>query len=290
MPLLALATILFFGVGGVVDHRGAGALLQDVLVRGMGHRRQAVADWDRVLMAHPGLGADQHGPAASGACPLRGPAGPARPTAAGPLDGEPVRRGEELFFRGALNTGWASAHPVLFVAIHGYLDPRDRGLLLYGGLLTVFMLGFGWMAEVWGCTPWRRTPCSMRCCWSAWRCNGSVAGMKGPGTEAPQACGYLCNRCTRRPGRSSPCASSSRSRQFAVFWSTSQRKACSSPSPAEGHLLQDVQVVALQPGQCPWSPSTPADAAMRWGGCCRSAIGGPRCWFRRAKVKMPSSG
>ena len=44
MPLLALATILFFGVGGVlliteVQERS----LQDVLVRGMGHRRQAVA-------------------------------------------------------------------------------------------------------------------------------------------------------------------------------------------------------------------------------------------------------
>jgi membrane protease YdiL (CAAX protease family) len=56
--------------------------------------------------------------------------------------------GEELFFRGAVQH-WLGipVTAVLFVAIHGYLDPRDRRRSAYGLLLTAIMLGIGWLAE-----------------------------------------------------------------------------------------------------------------------------------------------
>lgn len=59
--------------------------------------------------------------------------------------------GEELFFRGALQF-WSGIvlTAVLFVAIHGYLDPRRARTMRYGVLLTVFMIGFGLMAAHWG--------------------------------------------------------------------------------------------------------------------------------------------
>lgn len=59
--------------------------------------------------------------------------------------------GEELFFRGALQP-WLGIMltAVLFVAIHGYLDPRQWRTMGYGSLLTVFMIGFGSMADHWG--------------------------------------------------------------------------------------------------------------------------------------------
>lgn len=55
--------------------------------------------------------------------------------------------GEELFFRGALQY-WSGivATAVLFVGIHGYLDPRDRRMLAYGAFLTLAMCGIGWLA------------------------------------------------------------------------------------------------------------------------------------------------
>ena len=154
MPLLALATILFFGVGGAlliteVQERS----LQDVLVRGMGHRRQAVAGLGIGLLmatlAWALINTDRLHQVRVRYVDLLGPHVQRR------LDRWMVSLcagvGEELFFRGALQH-WLGIPltAVLFVAIHGYLDPRDRGLLLYGGLLTLFMLGFGWMAEVWG--------------------------------------------------------------------------------------------------------------------------------------------
>lgn len=56
--------------------------------------------------------------------------------------------GEELFFRGALQH-WLGIPltAVVFVAIHGYLDPRDRHLFLYGAFMTMAMMGLGWMAR-----------------------------------------------------------------------------------------------------------------------------------------------
>ena len=56
--------------------------------------------------------------------------------------------GEELFFRGAVQH-WLGILPtaVLFVAIHGYLDPRDRRMLSYGLYMTLGMLLLGWLAQ-----------------------------------------------------------------------------------------------------------------------------------------------
>jgi membrane protease YdiL (CAAX protease family) len=56
--------------------------------------------------------------------------------------------GEELFFRGALQH-WLGIVPtaVLFVGIHGYLDPRDRRMLAYGAFLTLAMCGIGVLAR-----------------------------------------------------------------------------------------------------------------------------------------------
>lgn len=59
--------------------------------------------------------------------------------------------GEELFFRGAVQ--WWLGIPltaVVFVAIHGYLDPRDLRILAYGAIMTLGMVLLGWMAETFG--------------------------------------------------------------------------------------------------------------------------------------------
>ena len=55
--------------------------------------------------------------------------------------------GEELFFRGAIQH-WLGVvlTAVIFVAIHGYLDPRNWRISLYGSVMTVLMMGLGWMA------------------------------------------------------------------------------------------------------------------------------------------------
>ena len=59
--------------------------------------------------------------------------------------------GEELFFRGALQH-WLGipVTAVVFVAIHGYLDPRDQQLFIYGAALTLGMMVLGWMVDVQG--------------------------------------------------------------------------------------------------------------------------------------------
>jgi len=59
--------------------------------------------------------------------------------------------GEELLFRGALQH-WLGIPltAIVFVALHGYLDPRDKSLLRYGLFLTVAMCGIGWTAEQFG--------------------------------------------------------------------------------------------------------------------------------------------
>ncbi len=56
--------------------------------------------------------------------------------------------GEELFFRGAVQH-WLgiTITAVLFVAIHGYLDPRNWRISIYGVVLTAMMIALGWMAE-----------------------------------------------------------------------------------------------------------------------------------------------
>lgn len=59
--------------------------------------------------------------------------------------------GEELFFRGALQH-WLGipVTAVLFVAIHGYLDPRNWRISIYGAVMTVLIMALGWMAQHWG--------------------------------------------------------------------------------------------------------------------------------------------
>jgi len=59
--------------------------------------------------------------------------------------------GEELFFRGAVQA-WLGIPltAVVFVAVHGYLDPRDRRLFVYGLVLTGGMIALGHMAETHG--------------------------------------------------------------------------------------------------------------------------------------------
>lgn len=56
--------------------------------------------------------------------------------------------GEELLFRGAVQH-WLGIVPtaILFVAIHGYLDPSDRAMLRYGVFMTLAMCLLGLAAD-----------------------------------------------------------------------------------------------------------------------------------------------
>lgn len=63
--------------------------------------------------------------------------------------------GEEFLFRITLQE-WI--HPlinsVIFVAIHGYFDPRDWSVTKYGLLILVFIIGLGYgvgMYGIWSC-------------------------------------------------------------------------------------------------------------------------------------------
>lgn len=54
--------------------------------------------------------------------------------------------GEEWLFRGALQHSfgiWLTAFA--FVALHGYLDPRDWRITLYGFLMVVIVAGMGYL-------------------------------------------------------------------------------------------------------------------------------------------------
>lgn len=56
--------------------------------------------------------------------------------------------GEELFFRAALQPLlglWPTS--ILFVALHGYLDPRSWKMSVYGVSMTVVIAGMGWLFE-----------------------------------------------------------------------------------------------------------------------------------------------
>lgn len=59
--------------------------------------------------------------------------------------------GEELLFRGAIQPWlgiWLTAF--VFILLHGYLDPRNRPLAVYGMILWVVSAGFGYLAQMWG--------------------------------------------------------------------------------------------------------------------------------------------
>jgi membrane protease YdiL (CAAX protease family) len=56
--------------------------------------------------------------------------------------------GEEMLFRGAIQHWlgiWITA--ILFIALHGYLDPRDWRISLYGLLMVVIVAGLGYLFE-----------------------------------------------------------------------------------------------------------------------------------------------
>ena len=59
--------------------------------------------------------------------------------------------GEEILFRGALQH-WLGilVTAILFVVVHGYLNPRDRRLSLYGVFLVAIMIPFRLAAARWG--------------------------------------------------------------------------------------------------------------------------------------------
>jgi membrane protease YdiL (CAAX protease family) len=59
--------------------------------------------------------------------------------------------GEEIFFRGAIQYWFGiPLTAVFFVAIHGYLDPRNLKLFAYGMFMTLVMLAFGYAAAQYG--------------------------------------------------------------------------------------------------------------------------------------------
>ncbi len=59
--------------------------------------------------------------------------------------------GEELFFRGAIQPLigiWITA--IIFVALHGYLNPKNLKLSLYGIFMTFIIVGMGYLAKELG--------------------------------------------------------------------------------------------------------------------------------------------
>ena len=62
--------------------------------------------------------------------------------------------GEELLFRGALQY-WLGVPltAIGFVALHGYLNPRDARVSVYGIYLVLCMFAYGLLAERMGLLP-----------------------------------------------------------------------------------------------------------------------------------------
>ncbi len=59
--------------------------------------------------------------------------------------------GEEILFRGALQPIFGiGITSLFFVAIHGYLNPKDWRLSVYGIYMVLAIAGIGWMAESLG--------------------------------------------------------------------------------------------------------------------------------------------
>ena len=59
--------------------------------------------------------------------------------------------GEELLFRGAIQY-WLGIYitSIIFVGIHGYLNPKDWKISIYGGYLTLVMIGISYGFEELG--------------------------------------------------------------------------------------------------------------------------------------------
>ncbi|HRH37463.1 MAG TPA: CPBP family intramembrane metalloprotease [Flavobacteriales bacterium] len=59
--------------------------------------------------------------------------------------------GEEILFRGALQHWCGILLTALgFVALHGYINPRDMRITIYGIYLTIAMVGLGFIAREYG--------------------------------------------------------------------------------------------------------------------------------------------
>jgi membrane protease YdiL (CAAX protease family) len=59
--------------------------------------------------------------------------------------------GEELFFRASLQPLWGIwITSFVFVALHGYLNPFDWRITVYGIYLTLVIIGLGFMFIYWG--------------------------------------------------------------------------------------------------------------------------------------------
>lgn len=59
--------------------------------------------------------------------------------------------GEEILFRGAIQPLIGIIPTaVFFVAVHGYLNPRDWRISVYGLIMTVIICGFGYLTERYG--------------------------------------------------------------------------------------------------------------------------------------------
>lgn len=152
--LLALATLVFFGIGGAW-------LIVHVQERDLTHVVLGAKDpWFQILVGTvSGLLIAYSGWALISR-PFMGPVLLKYAALIGPLmPGTGMRLivsvcagvGEELFFRGAVQH-WLGIPltAVVFVALHGYLDPRSWRLSLYGIFLTAAMIGLGWQARAWG--------------------------------------------------------------------------------------------------------------------------------------------
>jgi uncharacterized protein len=157
VPLIAwlgLATMVLFGGGGIalitlVQHR----TLADVLLKGSGPLEQL---WYGLIvgvaigrLAWAIIGGTGYAPLRERYALLIGPHVQQRSMRIAVSICAGV--GEELFFRGALQP-WLGIPltALVFVAIHGYLDPRDKHLFVYGTVLTLCMMVLGWMADVQG--------------------------------------------------------------------------------------------------------------------------------------------
>ncbi|HBH07479.1 MAG TPA: hypothetical protein DDX92_12850 [Flavobacteriales bacterium] len=59
--------------------------------------------------------------------------------------------GEEFLFRGVIQAYWGIwITAIVFVAIHGYLNPRDKKISLYGFYMILVISGMGYLTEYLG--------------------------------------------------------------------------------------------------------------------------------------------
>ena len=59
--------------------------------------------------------------------------------------------GEEVLFRGAIQTFVGiPLTAIAFVALHGYLNPKDWRISIYGIILCLIFIGIGYIMQFWG--------------------------------------------------------------------------------------------------------------------------------------------